>query len=642
MSVLFGTWNFKERRVRDDLIKMRENLSHWNPDRQGFWEKNNIGLGHHLLINTPESRYEQQPLDHLPSGLTIVTDARIDNRNELLKIFKVPVERHDTTTDNWLILQAYLTWKINCVDHLLGDFSFVIWDSKEECLFCVRDQIGCKPFYYLKNDEGFSFASHQRGLLKLFGINLTPNYNYLSLALSAIVTPNTDTCYNEINRLPPAHYIIVTKDQFTVRRYWKPDNTKKIILSNDAEYLEAFSEKLHTAISRRMRTLFPVGSQLSGGLDSSGVTALAKKLCDPKSQSVIALTLGMSDYAKQHYPNTKDEVAFATKVVEHTGIKNHVIVTDELSDYWELINKQVELNGGVTGVNFTENSFLIGKAASSHNIRTILSGYPGDEGVTTHCSYLIPYLCRSGQITNQIPNLYKLFGLQGRQYLRICKHLLRTFTRNTDAEKMSEIPKNIINKTLVNSLWLGAHKSIEKDIIKALNHPNREDFSLSEDLWTHLTANWTPTRMESEHTASLAWKTETVYPLADLELLDFFAAIPATQKIRKGVSRWLFRSSMEGLLPKEIQWRTDKAYSVLPPIFALFRKAEFPLLVLIEKCQKKNYHEPFVDYGKLQSRWVESIHSDKLVRGVGSMMAALQFLLTFENNELEGTNDQPK
>ena len=632
MSLIFGRWNFDGKSVHHDLNLMSQELDHWNPDNKGLWEEGGLGLGHHHLINTPESQHEKQPYCHSHTQTIITADARIDNRKYLLKSFDISVEYSNKTSDDQLILEAYLKWGIDCTSHLLGDFAFVIWDDQKKRLFCARDHLGCKPFFYkLLTRSNFTFASHLRGLLPVSGKILNPNYSFIASTLTAIIPDRKDTCYVEIKRLPPAHSIVVTQDKFKIQKYWQPDSSKRTKLSNDADYLEAFTEKLESAITRRSRSLFPIGVQLSGGLDSSGIAAMVQKTCMHKPQSVIAFTHGISEYGRRFYPHIKDEVLFAKRVAEYTGIEQHVIVTDDLSDYGELAQKQVELNGGVTGFNFTESSYLIGKAATAHGIRTMFSGFPGDEGVTTHCSNLLPYLSRNFRVRNHITELYRLFGLDPRMYLRLVKGILHEIAEHYYPKEKSTPKKSTLRKTMVNMEWLSLHPNIEKELRTAeMFRPDRANFSFSEDLWGRILSDWLPMRMETENTASLAWKTETVYPLADIELLDFFASIPISQKMRKGVSRWIFRQSMEGLLPKEIQWRKDKQYSPLPAVFALMRKGEGHLKNIIEKSEKMNYNVPFVDYQKLRSTLHESIYSYERARGMGAMMAAFQVLITFE------------
>ena len=151
MSVIFGKYHIKKQTLaKTDLIKMRDKLNHWEADDVGVWKNEYVGFGHLMLWNTPESLYEKLPLVSPHSGNIITADARIDNREELFLKLKITDK---SIPDSTLILAAYDKYGKDCVHHLIGDFAFAIWNANKEELFCARDHMGVKPFYYyLDND----------------------------------------------------------------------------------------------------------------------------------------------------------------------------------------------------------------------------------------------------------------------------------------------------------------------------------------------------------------------------------------------------------------------------------------------------------------------------------------------------------
>ncbi|MEO0970581.1 MAG: asparagine synthetase B, partial [Cyanobacteria bacterium J06639_18] len=167
---------------RADLVLMLDTLAHRGPDGADIWVDGNIGLGHRMLWTTPESLIEKQPLVDRVRNLAIAADARIDNREELISQLSLDNSPSDrplnqninqnnsclkTVTDSQLILEAYKKWGEDCLEYLVGDFAFAIWDGCKQTLFCARDHFGVKPFYYYQSDQVFIFASEIKALLCL-------------------------------------------------------------------------------------------------------------------------------------------------------------------------------------------------------------------------------------------------------------------------------------------------------------------------------------------------------------------------------------------------------------------------------------------------------------------------------------------
>ena len=169
MSGIAGILEFDGKQVsHDELSRMVQALAHRGPDAQMAWSSGNIGLVHCMLHSTPESLNEIFPTEL--NGLHITADARIDNRNELILALASDRTIGKATPDSALILHAYLAWGEECVDRLLGDFAFAIWDPAKHQLFCARDHFGVKPFYYSReNGKRFVFSSSIRALESISG-----------------------------------------------------------------------------------------------------------------------------------------------------------------------------------------------------------------------------------------------------------------------------------------------------------------------------------------------------------------------------------------------------------------------------------------------------------------------------------------
>jgi len=169
VSAIFGLyWTAGRPAERDDLERMSLSLTHRGADGASVWTRGSVGLGHRPLRTTPESAEETQPLTGGSEQLILTADARLDNREELIRLLDLP-RRTGRVTDGELILGAYARWGEACVERLLGDFAFAVWDATRRALFCARDHAGIKPFCYRRWRDGFAFASEIGPLLQVFG-----------------------------------------------------------------------------------------------------------------------------------------------------------------------------------------------------------------------------------------------------------------------------------------------------------------------------------------------------------------------------------------------------------------------------------------------------------------------------------------
>jgi asparagine synthase (glutamine-hydrolysing) len=281
VSGIFGLFNLDGQPVDPHELRAMQALSaRRGPDRTGTWHSRNIGLGHALLATTPEAVLEKLPLEHAESECVITGDIRLDNRDELLTGLRI-VDRGPATGDAEIVLRAYLQWGDGCADHLLGDFAFAIWDPRTRTLFCARDQMGMRPFYF-HHSHGrlFAFATDQRAIVALprtpFRISEARIADFLVEGLEGV--DKTSTFFDAIFRLPPAHLMTVDTRGMRQRKYWHLEPEPELRLPTQEDYSEAFLDVFASAVRSRLRAVGPVGTALSGGIDSGTVTAVARRL----------------------------------------------------------------------------------------------------------------------------------------------------------------------------------------------------------------------------------------------------------------------------------------------------------------------------------------------------------------------------
>lgn len=318
MSAIAGIYYLDDRRVnRADLARMIDILAHRGPDGSNIWSERAVGFGHRMLWTTPESLLEKLPLVNQSGDLAITADARIDNRDELIAALAFNDRPSEKITDSQLILAAYEKWGDRCLEHLLGDFAFAIWDGRNQIVFCARDHFGVKPFYYYyRAGQVFVFASEIKALLCLSEVPRRLNEVRIADYLTAMMEDKSNTSYQGILRLPPAHTMTVSYGGgIRLRSYWSVDPSRELRLNSDEEYADAFRELFTEAVRCRVRSAFPVGSHLSGGLDSSYITCIARELLPQEAGSVLHTFSNIFDDVAQC-----DERPFIEAVLAQGGL----------------------------------------------------------------------------------------------------------------------------------------------------------------------------------------------------------------------------------------------------------------------------------------------------------------------------------
>jgi asparagine synthase (glutamine-hydrolysing) len=283
MSGFIGIFNADEAPVNRQLLeRLTGSLTFRGPDAQSVWCKGGVGFGHTLFRTTWESAHERQPLT-LDQQVWIVADARVDAREDLVRELGC---EHDLalnqTQDVELILRAYLKWGEACLDYMIGDFSFTIWDGRSRKLFCARDRFGVKLFYYARTSSCLVF-SNTITALRLHP-EVSSRLNEFAIGDFLLFDSNwtlDTTFFTDIQKLPAGHQFTLTATHFERRKYWQLVEPETVRFKNEEDYIEGFRERLDEAVSDRMRT-DKVAISLSGGLDSTNMTLASRRVTQRK------------------------------------------------------------------------------------------------------------------------------------------------------------------------------------------------------------------------------------------------------------------------------------------------------------------------------------------------------------------------
>src|SRR5258708_26960128 len=261
MSGIAGIYNLDQRPVDSRLLEaMCAAIKHRGPDGVMQQTSGPAGLAHLLLASSAQAAHEIQSLLTEDSGCCVTMDGRIDNRKELKSDFESRGLRLRGEGDAELVLRAYECWGEECPTRLLGDFALAIWDQPKKRLFCARDHVGVRPFYYHSSPSFFAFGSEIRAILALQSVPRALNESRIADFLVEALDREDEqsTFYRDVLRLPAGYCLVVAPGRITIRDYWNLKAPASLRLASLEEYGMAFREVFVKAVQCRLQSIHPL------------------------------------------------------------------------------------------------------------------------------------------------------------------------------------------------------------------------------------------------------------------------------------------------------------------------------------------------------------------------------------------------
>ncbi|UTB33130.1 MAG: asparagine synthase-related protein [Methanobacterium sp. ERen5] len=404
MSAISGIFYRDGRSVKfEEINNLNDSMSHRGPDKSSIWIDQSVALGHQMMCTTEESLHEKLPFYDEKSGLVITADARLDNRLELADLLNIKDSKN--LSDSYYILKSYEKWGENCPKYLLGDFVFVVYDKYNETIFCARDPMGIKVFYYYLSLEKFIFATEIKAILNTKSIPLELNEERIAFYLMDI-NDNKSTFYKDIHVFSPATSFTIDKNKIKKEIYWKLDPKFSIILDSEDEYIAQFRELFYQAVECRLRSIRPIGFELSGGLDSSSVVCMSKKILNKNSN--FHTNLETFSCIFPNFPGC-DESEYIKKVVEMGGINSNLVNGDQINPL-ENISEILFIQEQPFFTPFMNMLWKMYNRMRLNNVGVMLCGVGGD-AVVSYGNKLFIDLIRENQWKNIFQEL-KLYSQQ--------------------------------------------------------------------------------------------------------------------------------------------------------------------------------------------------------------------------------------
>jgi asparagine synthase (glutamine-hydrolysing) len=557
MCGLAGAVSLKRTPIRDldrALWTMSELIAHRGPDGQGFWQEpgSMCGLAHRRLAVIDLSPSGHQPMT-APDGTVISYNGEIYNYLELRDELKCGW-RFRSRSDTETILAAYARWGTDCLMHLRGMFAFALWDG--ERLFAARDRFGIKPFYYAVVGEVLYFASEIKALLP-FLPEIATDAEALAEYLTFQYTLGERSLFRHVQVLLPGHLLLVENGTVRVSRYW--DIHYDIDFDHrEPWFVHEMRSRMHESIAMHLRSDVPVGTYLSGGIDSSLI-------------AVLSAHTGASGKTGFHGKFTQvpgyDESAFAEITAHAADLTLHQIdITPR--DFCDSIEKVIyHLDHPVAGPGAFP-QYLVSRLAAQH-VKVVLGGQGGDEIFGGYARYLIAYFEQC--ITAAIDGTYRNGNfvvtaesiIPHLSALQEYKPLLQQFFAKgmfgpLDARYLRLIDRSVDMEEEVDWAELDRAGVFERfrAIFKSERNVRKEAYL---DSMTHFDFKCLlPALLQVEDRMSMAHGLEARVPLLDAPLIEFAATVPADIKFKDGQMKHLIKTAFRDDLPLELMQRRDK------------------------------------------------------------------------------------
>jgi asparagine synthase (glutamine-hydrolysing) len=544
MSAIAGLIHFDGAPIDPVTIRrMAARLRLRAPDRVSSWIGESVAFFHATVAVTPGSETERQPLRGEQSGLVVTFDGRLDNRDEIIE--QLTLDRG--CTDAAVVLAAAETWGDDAASRLLGDFAVAAWNPRTRRLMCARDISGVRALHYRIGPGWIAFASTLDILVA--GIAPMPAINEGMAAeyLASFIVSQRDTLFQDVFRLPAAHRLTASSAGQSLERYWSPDPKHTVRYATDAQFEEHLRDLMQRSVACRLRTPGPVAVMLSGGIDSSAVTAIAASLVRERAAAATSIeTLSLS------VEGAEDERPYFERVSAHCGVPSHRIHEHppKPGQFFEEIS--LDLDAQIFPHSPTVDR-LRGQAREL-GARVLLTGMGGDDWLGTS------------------PAAYA--DLAGRGALVALARRLRADAASADfigwrdtlrlglwplvPPAVQQLTRQVLGRGR-SPAWIepafAARAGLDRRL-SAFRHELRFPSHEIEDMWFLGTIGMTAHASETVTRGGDRFGIEYWHPYRDRRIIEFGLGLPPEQLWRDGRPKDLLRRAMAPLVPAQVATRT--------------------------------------------------------------------------------------
>jgi asparagine synthase (glutamine-hydrolysing) len=549
----------RQRRVEAGILaRMNQRIVHRGPDDDGFLVEDNVGLAMRRL-SIIDVQHGHQPLSNQNGDIWIVYNGEIYNHEALRADLEARGHRYRTRSDTETIVQLYEEYGRDCVQHLRGMFAFAIWDRRARRLFCARDRLGIKPFYYRWEGDAFVFGSEIKSILEFPGVRAEFNHSALAEYLTFGYLTGPRTMYEGIQKLMPGHTLELDESgRLKIEPYWDLTVTPDVEIKPRSYYVQTYRELLEQAVSSHLMSDVPLGMFLSGGLDSSAVAALATKIRGERIQS-FAVGYGEEEFS---------ELGYAREVAKHID-SEHREVRLSREEFFASLPRLIWHEDEPLVWPSSVSLYFVARLAREH-VTVVLTGEGSDETLAGYTRYAWTLL------NSRMDQAYRRFtpallrdlvqrGIEaGPLTAGMHRKLDHTFLMRDGASWPSFYFDNFYSAfSAAEQLQL-----LSADALNAAGDPYAGSMQpwerssgdlLHRLLYTDIKSYLVELLMKQDQ-MSMAASIESRVPFLDHELVEFTARIPAQYQIRGMAGKFILKEAVEDLLPESIIYRKKMGF----------------------------------------------------------------------------------
>ncbi len=576
---------------RETLQRMNDVITHRGPDDEGFYLTPSVGLAMRRL-SIIDVAGGHQPIANEDGSVQIVFNGEIYNFQELRNRLEKAGHRFSTHSDTEAIVHGYEEYGTDVVHHLRGMFGFALWDGNNDTLFVVRDRPGIKPLHYYKDDEKFLFGSEIKSILQCERVPREVNLEALDRFLTFEYVFSPETIFQNIQKLPPGHFLLLRNGDIRIEQYWDNLPTMPNEQYNEDDYAHHLAELLEESVKMRLISDVPLGALLSGGIDSSAVVAFMAK---HSGKPVKTFSIGFEE-------QTYNELDYARTVSKHFHTEHHeFIIKPDAVDLVETLVKNLDEPFGDFSIFPT---YLVSKMAREH-VTVALSGDGGDELFAGYDTYLADWAARGYQ---KIPAVFRN---------RVLAPLIERIPPSPKKKGFVNRTKRFVEGAmlppdLMHTRWMIFLQEQEKrrlytgELLNAYEHGNSYAFiqeyftrswngvtPLAQQEYVDIKTYLTDDILVKVDRMSMAPSLETRVPFLDHKVMEFAATIPTSLKLKGLTTKYILKKAVNELLPEKILVRGKEGFSI--PIKNWIMHELRPLLLETlseERVRKRGYFQP--------------------------------------------------
>lgn len=551
------------------LLRMTDAMTHRGPDDSGFYRGPGIGLGMRRL-SIIDLENGDQPMMSEDGSIVVVFNGEIYNHGELRAQLRQRGHELATNSDTEVIAHLYEDYGLGFVEHLQGMFAIAVWDETKGFLTLARDRLGIKPLYYSQAGGRLLFGSEIKAILQDDLVDRSPDLDAIGLYLTMKYVPAPSTMFKSVNSVPPGHMVVAKRDGLQVMAYWdlRMDATSPVMSST--EYEERLGILLRETVASHLQSDVPFGSFLSGGLDSSLVTALMSSLM---SEPVKTYSVGFRASGQMH-----GELQYASKVAQHLGTDHHELVMSG-EDFVENAARSIwHLDQPIADA-ATVPTLLLSELASA-DVKMLMSGEGADELFAGYARYvgerLSPLL---GFLPHGLRRNLVLFPARFTNNWRL-KNALNALAQPAFVDRVVNwfpLFNDDLRQTLMADGLEKASLNVRaQDVVASALHNTLPGTRLGKMLYAD-TRLWLPDLLLLRgDRMTMAASVELRVPLLDHHVVEFAGSLPDSLKLSGLNRKVLLRRVADGLLPSEVLDRKKQGFPL--PLTAWLRNEAKDLL----------------------------------------------------------------